>query len=147
MNRAGFGIRLGALFIDAVIFGIILWILEFIVRSVFGISDQMDPNAGLPVLGAGLIITNLASFILALIYYVWYPVLSNGQTFGKKFTGIRVKRTDNRDLTFWTMFLREIIGKLLSTLILFIGYLMALGKEKRGLHDYIAKTEVVYIKQ
>ncbi|UQD52048.1 RDD family protein [Bacillus methanolicus] len=147
MNRAGFGIRLGALFIDAVIFGIISWILEMIVLSILGISGKNNLNTGLPVIGAGIIINNLISFVLALIYYVWYPVRSKGQTFGKKLTGIRIQRTDHKELTFWTMFLREMIGKLISTLILFIGYLLALGEEKRALHDHIAGTEVVYTKQ
>jgi uncharacterized RDD family membrane protein YckC len=147
LNRAGFGIRLGAILIDAVIFGIISWIIELIVRSAFGISDQIDPNTGLPILGTGVLMINLINFVLSLIYYVWYPVHTKGQTFGKKLTGIRIQHIDNRELTFWSMFLREIIGKFLSAIILFIGYLLALGHEKRTLHDQIARTEVVYVKQ
>jgi uncharacterized RDD family membrane protein YckC len=45
-----------------------------------------------------------------------------------------------------TFFLREIIGKIVSSIILFIGYLMILwdGK-KQGLHDKIAGTVVIKV--
>lgn len=44
-------------------------------------------------------------------------------------------------------FLREIIGKFLSAIILGIGYLMVIwNPKKQALHDKIAKTYVVYIR-
>ncbi|MEB3104033.1 RDD family protein [Paenibacillaceae bacterium T2] len=82
--------------------------------------------------------------IIFLAYYVVIPVLMNGQTLAKKMVGIRIVRVNGKPLPWWTMFLREAIGKTISTLILFIGFLIALGKEKKALHDYIAGTAVVY---
>jgi uncharacterized RDD family membrane protein YckC len=50
---------------------------------------------------------------------------------------------DGRKLTTGTMFIREVIGKFISGLILMIGYLIALGDERRALHDRMADTIVV----
>jgi uncharacterized RDD family membrane protein YckC len=75
--------------------------------------------------------------------YVLIPVLINGQR-GKKMTRISIVRLHGKRLSWWTMFLRELIRKAFSGFILFIDFLMALVKEKRALHDYIAGTAVVW---
>lgn len=131
MKRAGFWIRFVAMIID----GIIIGIAQFVLSLIFG--GGFDPeftNTGL-----GLII----SLLLVLIYYVWFQTKNNGQTLGKKITGIRVAEIDGDQVTIGKMFLREVIGKFLSALIFFIGYLIAAGKSKRALHDYLAKTIVI----
>jgi uncharacterized RDD family membrane protein YckC len=78
---------------------------------------------------------------------IYYLVLTKayGQTYGKKWLGIKVVRIDGKPLTYWGVFLREVLGKFASTLILGIGFFMAaFRKDKRALHDLAAKTIVVY---
>ncbi|QOY34915.1 RDD family protein [Anaerobacillus isosaccharinicus] len=133
MERAGFWIRFVAMFIDGIIIGIIQFALSAIIGGGF---DPETANTGLDI---------LISFLLIFVYYVWFQSKNHGQTFGKKITGIRVTTIDGEPVTIGKMFLREIIGKAISTFILFIGYLMAAGKAKRALHDYLAKTIVIRV--
>jgi len=58
---------------------------------------------------------------------------------------IRVVASDKRRLGFWTVVFRETIGRYLSEIILFVGYIMMIpDKEKRTLADHLADTRVVY---
>ena len=48
-------------------------------------------------------------------------------------------------MTFFEVVFRETVGRFLSALILSIGYIMiAVDKQKRGLHDILSDTNVVY---
>lgn len=141
MERAGFIIRLGAFLLDGIVFGIASWVVSFVTRLIFNMPEPIDPVTG--AVTTGIWLGYVISFGLAFLYYVWIPKRTNGQTLGKKLTGIRIAKVNEDPLTIWTLFLREFIGKFISSVILFIGYLMALGKQKRALHDYIAGTIVV----
>jgi len=125
-NRAGFWIRLLALIID----GIIIGIAQYVLSIIFGLFTEMN-------------FWFTWTINLVLIYYVWFQTINKGQTFGKRITNIRVTYLDGGSVSLGSMALREIFGKAISSLILFIGYLMAAGKNKRALHDYIAKTIVI----
>ena len=58
--------------------------------------------------------------------------------------GIKIVKTDGSSVGFGGAFIREIIGKLVSTLIFFLGYIWILFDGKRqGWHDKIAGTYVV----
>lgn len=129
-HRAGFWIRLVAFIIDGIIIGVIQFLLSFI----FG--DLMDTETN-PTS------SSVINLILTIIYFGWYQSYNNGQTLGKKITGIRVTTLDGNKVSFGRMLLREIIGKTISALILLIGFLMAAGSSKRALHDRIASTIVV----
>ncbi|WP_371756159.1 RDD family protein [Ferviditalea candida] len=135
----------GSVFIG---YGDIGWIVD-LTTGFFVKSPELsaDPAAGVgfgpDVWRAYFTILGI-NVIIFLAYYVVIPVLMNGQTLAKKMVGIRIVRVNGKPLPWWTMFLREAIGKTISTLILFIGFLIALGKEKKALHDYIAGTAVVY---
>lgn len=146
MERAGFGIRLVAFLIDGIIFGVIFWVVDWVLGTAFNVRESVDPATGLPVMGPGMWIGMLVSIVLAIVYYIIIPLRTNGQTFGKKFTRIRIAKADGSPLTAWTLFLREFIGKFLSSITLLIGYLIALGKQKRALHDYVAGTLVIRAK-
>ncbi|RXI96641.1 RDD family protein [Anaerobacillus alkaliphilus] len=131
MERAGFWIRFVAMLID----GILIGIVQFVLLAVFG--GGLDPDN--VNVGFELII----SFLLLFGYYVWFQTKYNGQTLGKRMMGIRVLTVDGDPVRMGQMALREILGKFLSGLIFLIGYLIAAGKAKRALHDYLAKTIVV----
>lgn len=124
-RRAGFWIRFVAYLIDGVILGIVQGIL-------------------MAIFGAQSLTTTILSIIISLLYLIWYQS-RNGQTLGKKLMGIKVIKVTGAPVTIGTLLLREIIGKAISALILFIGYLMAAGPKKRALHDYIASTVVIKV--
>lgn len=123
--RAGFWTRFVAFVID----GIIIGVISLIIGLIFGRSLNG-------------VLSIVISLILSLIYYVWYQSL-NGQTLGKRIMGIKVIKENGNQVHMGTMFLREIIGKFCSGVILYIGYIMAAGRKKRALHDYIAGTIVI----
>jgi uncharacterized RDD family membrane protein YckC len=120
---AGFWIRALAMLID----GIILNIVGAILGKILG------PNVG-GILSLGI---NVAYFI--------YFIGSSGQTPGKMVCGIKVINADGSDLNFQKAFLRW-LGYIISTLTIFIGYIMAAfdEPEKRALHDRIFDTRVIY---
>jgi len=70
-----------------------------------------------------------------------------GQTVGKMLTGIKVFTTRDGPVTYKLSLLR-CLGKLINLLTLGFGFfLVAFNKDKRGLHDLIATTKVIYWRQ
>ena len=76
-------------------------------------------------------------------YYTAFTALY-GATPGKMALGLKVVRTDERPVDWLTAFMREVVGKTLSTLPLGLGYLWAFFHPRRqAWHDLIADTLVV----
>ncbi|MDB5244775.1 MAG: putative rane protein YckC, family [Parcubacteria group bacterium] len=120
----GFWVRVGAAIID----GIILGIVQSIITAIIG-DDRTTAYA--------------VSAIVGWVYAV-YMLTTYHATLGKMALGLRVERTDGRPIDLGHAILREIPGKIISTIILGIGYLMVgWTDKKRGLHDMIADTVVV----
>ncbi len=87
------------------------------------------------------------SLIIVPILGWLYPILMEGSgwhaTFGKRMMGLYVAYSNGEGITYSTAILRS-IGKMLSGLILGIGYLMGFfNEQKQCLHDMIAKTYVL----
>ncbi|MGB4930346.1 MAG: RDD family protein, partial [Chitinophagales bacterium] len=81
-------------------------------------------------------------FIIPLLYFVLLEGMSSA-TIGKFVTGIRVRRKDGGKISFITAFVRH-MGRIVSTLIFMLGYLLAFIDSKRQtLHDKIANTMVL----
>ena len=131
MQYAGGGARLLAAIIDNIILVLVGFVLGFVIGMVMGKSGQ--------------ILSTILSLVISIYYWVFYQA-SSGQTLGKKVMGIKVVDMMGNKPSTMTFFLREMIGKLVSAIILFIVYLMILwdGK-KQGLHDKIAGTVVVRV--
>lgn len=118
-------------------------------------------------------IITLVSIAISLLYYALYVYKNDGQSIGKKMMKIKIQKKDKdkeltmNDLLFRTMILQgtlvSIIGfctilfldkdtylatnsllNLIQYSILIISFfLIAFTKERQGLHDMVAKTEVV----
>jgi uncharacterized RDD family membrane protein YckC len=149
MNYVGFGPRLVALLVDGLIIGIINWVLNLILlggaAAGTAATGADTTSAAAAFTGAGLMGTGL-SLVISILYWVVYQG-QTGQTVGKKIMGIKVVTSSGKTPSMGTLFLRETIGKFVSSLILGIGYLMILWDEKKqGLHDKIASTYVVKAK-
>lgn len=130
-NYAGFGVRFLASLIDGIIIGLANTAINFMLKAILGDGA-----------GSLSMILNLA---LSIAYYVWYQN-KNGQTIGKKAMNIKVVTYEGKTPTMFAFFLRDIVGKIVSTITLFIGYLMVLwDPKKQSLHDKIAGTYVIRV--
>lgn len=130
-NYAGFWIRFMATLLD----GVILLVASMVMGAVLGLVTGNSAQTLNSILG----------LLISIGYYVFYQA-SAGQTLGKKVMKIKVVNEQGATPTVFIFFLREIIGKFISSIILGIGYLMVIwdGK-KQGLHDKIAGTFVVKV--
>lgn len=117
------------------------WLLRFSLTSVIDI--QNSPFEIAVLLDLIIFFIQLALNILYFVYFIG----ERGQTLGKIALGIKVVRLDTIQVPgYGTAALREILGKLVSTLTLGIGYLWMLWDPKRQtLHDKIAGTVVVRV--
>ena len=127
---AGFGIRLGAYIIDAIIIGFIVGILTAIGRAI-----NSDSLVGL---------SSGVSGAIGFFYLVYFWATS-GQTPGKRILGLRVVGRDGRTGGIgWVPAIIRWIGYLISGAIIFIGFLWILWDgQKQGWHDKLAGTHVI----
>lgn len=127
---AGFWMRFGAWLIDLVIVGIGSAILSSLLGFAFGLDYLFS----------------LIRPVLLALYYVLFTGL-RGQTPGKMALGIKVVREDGQLPGLRYAALREVVGKIVSTIALFLGFLWIVwDSRKRGWHDYIAGTTVVKVR-
>lgn len=127
IKYAGFWIRYVANFLDGIIVGFF----------------SLIPVLILFFLGAN-ILDRLLFYIISFSYFI-ILTYNKEATWGKMALGLKVISSNGEKLGLGQVFLRETIGKIVSGLILGIGYIMAgLTKRKEALHDKIAKTNVIY---
>ena len=123
---------------------------RFIAAMIDGVISQVITIASIkflvePVFDTNLLVTILASYVVAFFYWVLMPIKLEA-TPGKKVMGLRIVRADQgTELSIGQMVLRELVGKLIGYIALFIGYLWAFfdKPERRAWHDMIGKTRVV----
>lgn len=152
LRYAGFMIRLVAVFIDAVLLGLLMIPLNMILQPPFPILAGVNPFT-LVFFFAGVGgISSLAGFALGAGYRT-YLHGSRGQTLGKMACGIRVVKPDGSGVGYANAFGRYCFSSILLLLpafgiFLWLGaHLMAgFDREKRALHDHIAGTRVIHIR-
>ena len=118
------------------------------------------------------VIISIVTIVISLLYYVVYPCYNNGQTLGKKLMKIKIKKTNDTELSMNDLLIRSMINNSIlvniinvilvlflsknlylstSSLVSFIQYLVliislimiAFTKNAQGLHDKVCKTEVI----
>ena len=118
------------------------------------------------------VIISIVTIVISLLYYVVYPCYNNGQTFGKKLMKIKIKKTNDKELTMNDLLIRSMINNSILVniinvaLVLFLGknlylstssfvsiiqylvltislIMIAFTKNAQGLHDKVVHTEVV----
>ncbi|WP_437984999.1 RDD family protein [Sorangium sp. So ce117] len=91
---------------------------------------------------------------LPLVIYQWYLIATRGQTLGKKWTKIKIIKTDGSRVDFasgvvlrnWLIALPGLVpgvGRLLHAIFNVMNGLMIFDDDRRCLHDRIAGTKVV----
>ena len=140
---AGFWIRVLAAIIDSIIVGVVNSIIQFTaLRPMLAIGDIAPDPASLMAAAGAMGILGLVGLVVACAYESIF-VAQMGATPGKMALGMKVVRPDGSRVDLGRAIGRY-FAKMLSALILFIGYLMvAFDAEKRGLHDMICDTRVV----
>jgi uncharacterized RDD family membrane protein YckC len=140
---AGFWLRAVALLIDGLITGVASFILSFVIGFAIGFSNAAaggDPAVAQFVSG---LIGQAISFLRAWLYFALMKSSSLQATLGKKAMGLKVVDTNGERISFGRATGRY-FAKILSFLILLIGYFMAgWTKRKQALHDMVAGTLVV----
>ncbi len=148
----GFWIRFLALIIDGIIVGVAGTIIRIPLALAIGgtglrLSSNPDPSqvfAALPALMGLIGLTWLIQIALSLAYEVYF-LTTRGATPGKMALGLRVIRADGSTSISAGLAAGRFFAKYLSGLILCIGFIIAaFDREKRGLHDHICATRVVY---
>ena len=120
--------------IDGLILSVVLWPTYLIrYRSVYHNVNKRP---------TWLIVLYVVGILISYAYYI----IMTGRyqaTLGKMALGLRVVKTDFTPVGYGTATLRE-FAKILSALILYIGYIMAgFDAHKQALHDKIASTYVI----
>lgn len=137
IKPAGFWARLAAHAVDGWLFlasGFVLVYLSGLAQILFHLSTGL---VGFLALAALALL-----WLLNAAYYVYWTK-NGGQTWGKKFLGIKVVDVGGGDVSYGQAFVRW-AGYSLSYSALYLGYLMAgITSGKRALHDVLAKTRVV----
>ena len=102
-------------------------------------------------IGAYFLAIPLAIVTLGIGYIIWGLIIwGNGQTPALQVLGMRCWRPEeNRVATFWHMALREVVGRIVESILGAITQLTSLvlfltGRERKALHDHIAGTVVLY---
>jgi len=141
LSYAGVILRFGAVFLD----GIILQIVHFLCALMFGltaieaISGQKTNPGSTPTIVLPLM---FLSYVIA-VGYETFMIGKYGATLGKMACKIKVVTADGGPVSY-PRALGRYFAKILSGLILGIGYLMAFfDDEKRALHDRICNTRVI----
>ena len=120
MNYAGFWIRLVA------------YLIDFVVVMIPG---TLIIYAGLP---------SLLNLVLGIAYWIYFPSSEYMATPGKMALGLIITDEHGNQIGAGAAAVRY-IGYIISMLIIFIGFIMiGFTEKKRGLHDMIASTQVVY---
>ena len=130
---AGFWIRFIAYIIDLIVVAALAGLLN---TYSFGLLNR---ELYFPILGEeGLsyVVVMFSYFILMTYYF--------SQTLGKMIMKIKVETNKGTKLKISDVLYREVIGRLLTTALFNIPYIVvAFTDKKKGLHDYIADTVVV----
>jgi len=142
----GFWIRFAAIFIDGIILGVVGAIINVPFQLVFvasapsaNVTDPMSLFTRTLGLAAVLLAINTG---IALLYESWF-VVAKGATPGKMVLSLEVIRADGTRPG-WGLAIGRYFAKMLSSLTLYIGYIMAgFDDEKRALHDRICETRVI----
>lgn len=145
VTYAGFWVRLVAYLIDSVIVFFILLAVRLAMSGVLSVLY------GTPLGGNILFGYTLKDIVLYLGQVLYFILCTRytGTTPGKRAMNLRVVPADGSGgLDLLNVVYRETVGRFLCGIFVCIGYLIiGLDREKRGFHDMLCDTRVVYGKR
>ena len=146
---AGIGNRAYALLIDYIVLGLILigflvfgsifyFELSGVIEAFLGKKNQLELwLIAIPI---------LVSFFIYVGYFVFFEVLWQGQTPGKRYVKIRVIRDDGRPIGLQQSTLRALLRPIDDTFFLGL-FLIVLSRQEKRLGDLVAGTVVIQEEQ
>ena len=143
MEYAGFWRRATAMTLDSVLLGIIQAVVNIVMIAMIGAASvaggEPDDAATVGIVG----VIGLLTFVAMWLYFSLMESSAKQATLGKMLVGIVVTDTDGNRISFGKASGRY-FGKIVSSIILMIGYLMAAFTErKQALHDIMAGCLVI----
>lgn len=142
-SYAGVAPRIAAYIIDKICAGVLIGIAAGIIGilSLCGLDFLLKDGVLFKYTIAAIVF-----YLVEKVYFIAFTA-SMGQTPGKMLFRIKVVNEDGGKVSTWNVIYREVVGRFLSGLpmIAFAGYLMIIpDQEKRGLHDRLCDTRVIY---
>ena len=159
IEYAGFWMRFVALIIDYIVIQLLQSFLIIPILGIVGMGfliptesfDSFDfdmmSDGDIVVMIIGIISAVAATMLLALSVSILYFSLMESSkhqaTLGKMALGLQVTDMEGKRLDFIKALLRQ-LGKIVSSMTMYIGYIMAgFTSKKQALHDLMANTLVV----
>ena len=141
----GFWRRFCAYVVDGIVLNILS--LPITVTILYPILPHLGESDPSPEVAASVVLAMFLGSglcaVMAWLYFAFMESSSKQATLGKLLVGVKVTDLEGRRIGFARATGRY-IGRILSGLILFLGYLMvAFTEKKQGLHDMLAGTLVV----
>ncbi|MBI5755610.1 MAG: RDD family protein [Nitrospirae bacterium] len=143
-SKGGFWIRLAAFVVDNIIIFFATGFFAFVAGLATGLGGL---TSDVPAEDVEYLATVFGFFIGILIGPFFFTFFTgwDGQTPGKRLLGLRVVRTTGEPVGYGRALLRY-IGYFISFFFLGLGFVMiAVDRNKRGLHDMIAGTCVIKV--
>jgi len=135
MEYVGFWMRVIAYIIDSIILEVVLFVIGYAVAM--GTGEPMMMMMGGPLM-------SIIGLVIGLGYWSVMESSAKQATLGKMIIGAKVTDEAGNRISFMRA-LGRTVAKILSTIILLIGFIMvAFTGKKQGLHDKIAGTVVVH---
>jgi uncharacterized RDD family membrane protein YckC len=146
LQYAGVGIRFGARFIDGLLFLVpFVIVLVLLMPNMLRTSSANKPPA---MFNGGFV-------LVALVFSLFYEVLMLrywGATLGKMACGLKVVRSDGSSLGWGVSFGRYFMYNVVISAVPFVNWILLIttaimagtDEQKRGLHDRVCDTRVIY---
>jgi len=145
LQYAGVGIRFGARFVDGLVFTVPFAIVAFLLL----------PNMLRTAAASRLPGFNGTFLLVALVFGLFYEVLMLrywGATLGKMACGLKVVRADGSSLDWGVSFGRYFMYNVVICAVPFVNWILLIttaimagtDEQKRGLHDRVCDTRVIY---
>lgn len=136
--------RLAAYTIDSVLVFFALLFVKLFTTGLFSLLHET-------VLGGNVLFDYTLKDVILYIFQALYFILftyCTGTTPGKRLMNLYVVNAEEGKLSLADVVYRETIGRFLCGMTMGIGYILAgVDREKRGLHDMLCDTRVVYMKR
>lgn len=144
VSYAGFWARFFAYMIDCIIVGCGLLVVRLFMA---GVTAAVSGTALSRNLLFHYDLTDIVLYIAQVSYFILFTYYT-GSTLGKRAMNLRVVCAEGKErFSFLNVVYRETIGRFLCGVTMGIGYLFAaVDKEKRGMHDMLCDTHVIYAK-
>lgn len=153
-NYAGFWLRFVAVIIDGLLLGAVQFIAIMPILGIMGIGlptdiqslESADETNMIPMFSQMMAMAGVTQIVFLTIQTLYFSFMESSKyqaSIGKMVLGLKVTDVNGNPLDFTKALVRNLC-KIISSMILLIGYLMAAFTEKKqALHDMIASTLVV----